>query len=532
MITRSTEPCVHRRFTTKLCSFGDFPDVYTQQDCSNNELISLCNRHLKDNNPAPEWLIHTVKGTEFLQPDSLVYGTYTQQGVYDLAHSVAMEWVGGRTVQPITYEEYIDSFSGLRKRRLWTANKSNTTRCPSSRVDAFIKVDAYDEETANNKAPRMIQHRGPAASLELAIWLTPAEHELLGGVGLGPTGLAVCSKGMSLTKRADVWMSKRLAFSSPTCFKADYSSFDAHVHSHSLKLEHAVWKAMCPGINRDLLAGQYVNQGVTANGHKYTAVGTRMSGDRNTGGGNSVLNTIIAHTVARVCGVRIEMLCDGDDSLVFMESEDVAKFAEASSIIIPQVFGMKWGYEVATTMEEEEYCHSRLITDGHDAWCVRDPERVLTRLQWTAKGYVGVEAVELLRGKATSDYLCSEGVYPVQLACYNILQATSGCGVTLEKGAQFKLGMTESQVLAMPVTKPERNYTLDSQVCQTFNIEPTEYERWIKAAESIQLSPPIIDAVGRGRRRNPRVKPTLEDPMQDLSGIPRDLAIRSETAWC
>lgn len=532
MLARSTEPCKHRRFTTKLCDFGGFPDVYTQQDCANNELISLCNRHLKENNPAPEWLIHTSEGTQFLQPDSVIIGDLTQSGVYDLAHSVAKQWIGRRTVQPITYQEYIESFSGMRKRRLWTADKSNNTRCPSSSVEAFIKVDAYDEETANNKAPRMIQHRGPAVSLELAIWLTPAEHELLGGRGLGPTGLPACSKGMSLTRRAEVWMEKRMAFSHPVCFKADYSSFDAHVHTHSLKLEHSVWKAMCPGINKDLLAGQYVNRGVTANGHKYTAVGTRMSGDRNTGGGNSVLNVIIAHTVAKAAGVSIEMLCDGDDSLVFMENRDVEAFATASALIIPQVFGMKWGYEVATTLEEEEYCHSRLITDGHDAWCVRDPRRVLTRLQWTAKGYVGLEAVELLRGKATSDYLCSEGVYPVQLACYNILQATSGCGVILEKGAQFKLGLSEAVILDMPVTRPERRSEIDSQVCQTFDIDATEYERWIKSADNIELSPFIRDAVGRGRKKSPKVKPTLDDPMRDLSGIPRDLAIRTELAWC
>lgn len=513
-----------------MCNVGDHPDVYTQHDCARNEIVSLHNRHLKNNNPAPDWLVHTQKGTRFLS-DKEVYPGHTQQQVYEIAQRVARRWIGGRKVDPITYTQYIEGFSGLRKRRLMAANITNTRRCPSSAVEAFIKVDAYDLETATNKAPRMIQHRGPQASLELAIWLTPAEHELLAGAGLGPTRLPTCSKGMSMTRRAEVWLLKRSAFARPVCFKADYSSFDAHVHTHSLKLEHYVWRRMCPGITEDLLQGQYVNKGRTMHGTEYTAVGTRMSGDRNTGGGNSVLNTIIAHTVAEIAGVTIEMLCDGDDSMVWMEEDDVKKFAEVSAVIIPQVFGMKWGYEVATTQEEEEYCHSRLVTDGHDAWCVRDPERVLTRLQWTTKGCVGVEAVELLRGKATADYLSSEGVYPVQLACYNILQATSGLGVTLDKGAQYRLGMTEEQILNTRITPPERRSELDSQVCQTFDIHPAVYEQWIRDAQNVTLSPHVAEAVGRGRKRQPRTKPVLVEPTYDLSGIPRDLAIRSESAW-
>jgi hypothetical protein len=521
---------VHRRFTTKLCDVGDHPDVYTQHDCSHNEIVSLHNRHLKDNNPAPEWLVHTEKGTRFISTKEVLPG-YTQQCVYKVAQRVAKRWVANREVHPISYTQYIEGFSGLRKRRLMAANITNTYRCPASKVDAFIKVDAYDLETATNKAPRMIQHRGPQASLELAIWLTPAEHELLGGRGLGPSGLPTCSKGMSMTRRAEVWLRKRMCFSKPVCFKADYSAFDAHVHTHSLALEHLVWKRMCPGINKDLLRGQYENKGRTMHGTEYVAVGTRMSGDRNTGGGNSVLNTIIAHTVAEIAGVVIEMLCDGDDSMVWMEEGDVEKFAAVAAIIIPCVFGMKWGYEVATTLEEEEYCHSRLVTDGHDAWCVRDPERVLTRLQWTTKGCVGVEAVELLRGKATADYLSSEGVYPVQLACYNILQATSGLGVTLDKGAQYRLGMTESQILSTNITAPVRRPELDSQVCQTFDIHPAVYETWVRDASTVRLSPFVAEAVGRGRKRQPRTKPVLVEPTYDHSGIPRDLLIRSEQAW-
>lgn len=397
-------------------------DIVTHHDCQHNEWIGLTSRHITDNNPAPDWLEHTRSGTNFIDNTRLLDCGLDQSQVMGISYDILTKWIDGRQVTPITYHQVIDKFTGRKRKALIRAHVQNSHSLPKGRGESFVKVDYYTEDVAMTKAPRMIQYRGPAFNLELATWLEPAEHELLGGPGIGPTKTPNCSKGMTPKQRARYWMQKRYSFKHPVCLKADFSKFDAHVHTHVLKLEHTGWRKLCPGINTRLLRAQLRNNMRSKGGHKYIAVGTRMSGDRNTGGGNSLINVVLCYTIAKIANVKIEMLCDGDDSLIWMEASDFDKFARVAHEVFPKVYGMRWEYERVSTQDDEEYCHSKVVyhTDG-EPYCYRDPVRVLERLLWTPKGVRGFEACELLIAKALCERVASPCVTPIVQCTEKIL---------------------------------------------------------------------------------------------------------------
>lgn len=313
--------------------------------------------------------------------DRECYPGYTQNKVLGVTRQILAEWVEQHGKQePVDRLTYVNKFSGSKRNRLI----KSMTDCERNGelpmgMSGFIKCDKYFEDVALSKAPRMIQYAAPAVNAELAQHLGPVEHTYLMGAGSGPTGLPDCSKGMNTLERARVWAGKRDAFRDVVCLLGDFSKFDSHVHTHVLGLEHDFWEA-ASHIERRHLDRQLINQ-VSGLGLRWRAVGTRMSGTYNTGGGNSVINIMIMRTIARITGISIEMLCDGDDSLVFMESEDLAKFTACAAEIIPKVFGMKWEFAVSHSQYDDEYCHASLSysVDG-DPICLVDPVRALSRL--------------------------------------------------------------------------------------------------------------------------------------------------------
>jgi hypothetical protein len=319
----------------------------------------------------------------------------------DIAWEEVNEWVGARRIQPVPLDDYIDKFKGHRRQRLVKAcNRAIDDNHLPFGVTGFVKCDKYDLDAAETKAPRMIQFRGPATNAALARVMEPAEHELLYGPGLGPSSTPDCSKGMDHKRLAQVWHTKRNAIPDSAALLGDYSKFDSHVHTHVLALEHAVWRAVS-GMEMQLLDNQLINTGRTGPLH-YTAVGTRMSGDRNTGGGNSVINILIFRVLKRVCNIDLEILCDGDDSVVWCAREHLPMLIEAAGNIIPKVFGMKWTHETAEHIAAEEYCHRALSYDGDEPRLIADPIRTLRRAFWAVNEAGGKQLGRILVGNLIS----------------------------------------------------------------------------------------------------------------------------------
>lgn len=313
--------------------------------------------------------------------DKAVWEGHSQKGVLNTAQCVLDDWVELHGKQEaISRQFYVDKFSGAKRNRLIKSltECDRTGELPMG-MAGFIKCDKYFEDVANSKAPRMIQYAKPAVNVELAQHMAPVEHTYLMGVGSGPSGTPDCSKGMNNHARAAAWDTKRNQFKNVVCLLGDFSKFDSHVHTHTLTLEHNFWEA-ASNIKRRHLDRQLINN-VSGLGMRWRAVGTRMSGTYNTGGGNSVINIMIMRTISRLTGITIEMLCDGDDSLVFMEDVDVARFTQCCSEIIPKVFGMKWEFAVSYSQYDEEYCHASLSYSAEgQPICLVDPVRALARL--------------------------------------------------------------------------------------------------------------------------------------------------------
>jgi len=374
----------HHGFTTPLYQPATLklPPIVTHHSCTHNAVVGLASRHLLDNNPAPEWLSHTTSGTVLIGGSNPVWRHWTQEDVMKTMTLVRGEWVGVRRITPAPLDGCVQKFTGQKRRRVVEAcNRALEAGTLRFGVTAFVKADKYEPDVAESKAPRMIQFRDPAVNLSLSRVMGPAEHELLGGPGMGPTRLPDCSKGMPPSRVAQVWLEKSTYFADPVALLGDYSKFDAHVHTHMLSQEHAVWREIS-GLEMALLDKQLINRG-QAGPISYTAVGTRMSGDRNTGGGNSIINILIFRTLQRMTGIPIEVLCDGDDSVVWLERKHLSEFVEAANLVIPRVFGMQWTYAVALSPPETEYCHRTLSisTDGKPR-LLPDGMRALSRALW------------------------------------------------------------------------------------------------------------------------------------------------------
>lgn len=413
--------------------------IYTHHQCPHNVYVGLTARHLVDNNPCPDWLRHTTRGMRLIGGDREVIPGYTQADIIRAAHRIAREWVGDRRIDLASDEDYVRKFSGAKKERLVRAiNHARERGRLDWKVTGFVKCDKYSLEAAQTKAPRMIQFRDPAVNAELARVMGPAEHELLLGPGFGPTGTPDASKGMNLTRRAQVWHEKRHAFPDAVCVMGDFSKFDAHVSTQALQLEHAVWRAIS-GRRLACLDKQLLNRGSAA-GHHYTAAGTRMSGDRNTGGGNTIIVVVLLRLVATLSNTPVELLVDGDDHNIWMPRRKEARFREVATAIFTRVFGMRWEAPSTTRHCEEEYCHSALSYSAKgQPICVVDPIRHMERACFTVNRQGSRQLAEILVGNLVSSYLMYPHTPIVSRAAYGALVAIGAVDGVLVT-ARYSLG--------------------------------------------------------------------------------------------
>jgi hypothetical protein len=412
-MTWETDVCKHTGFTRKLLNPRGYsaPDIVTHHNCHYNKLVGLSARHLLNNNPEPEWLQHTEHGTVFLNPARLK-GLSQHEWMDELL--LTMDKLANHGyVEFSDSVDYIRKFVGPKYRRLVQCyDKTHRNNHIKTRITSFVKADKYEMGIATTKPPRMIQFRDPGTNVEVNRFMEPIEELVLKGKGLGQNGLPDCSKGLNLDARAKLWAEKRRVMKDPVCLKADYSKFDAHLHTHIISATHRLYETMM-GLPPGFMDFQLVNKATTGK-ITYTAVGTRMSGDRDTGGGNSIVNIAIIRTIERVSGIPIEFLCDGDDSLIWVERDQVDQFEEWLGII-PKFAGMKLEVERAYTLEEEEFCHSKLILNEDGNWkCFMDPLRTLHRAFWVVNKSGNRQCGSLFKGIVEANRHVSAGLPMVQ----------------------------------------------------------------------------------------------------------------------
>lgn len=339
------------------------PDVdgtyvpFAHHDCTHNQLIALRNRVLGEV-PRP-----SEDGLKALR----------KQAWRLLRHLPR--------VSPDDYFVLPMSYTGAKRAKYWTATERVLENGGINQSDAKVKMFVKFEKLAPKKLnpdPRAIQFRDPKYCVEVARFLKPIEHYLYSmcGGGRDLPNSRVIGKGLSSGQRASLLKHKLDQFESPVILSLDASRFDQHVDAELLKLEHMIYKGMCPDAwFAELLSWQLHNKGISSTGFRYSAYGKRMSGDMNTALGNCVLMVLMVSTFMR--GRKYDLLDDGDDCLLIVEEELLEWVLENVEPVF-LTYGMEIKIEhIAREMAEVEWCQSHPIEYAPEQWkFVRDPYKV------------------------------------------------------------------------------------------------------------------------------------------------------------
>lgn len=344
-ITVPVVSCRHTRYTYAALRVTT-STIYTHHACIDNERTALEKRHI----------IH--QGAPMVREERLYselqqlfpylrrsYGCMSPQ-------AVCSRYTGAKRAK------YTRAFERLALRGLRTSDAN---------VTMFLKDDKYIGSLVD-KYPRCIQYRTAEYCASLAQYLLPIEHDVY---DIEFNGHRVFAKGRNLVERATDIL--KLCQLYRYVYKGDHSKFDTHIQRGHLRAEHRFYKHL----NRSkrlswLLNLQLINKGRTRNGLKYRVLGTRCSGDLNTGLGNSLINWAIIRACApRDCAIYL----DGDDFLVFtneLVDWDFTPYGMVTDISLCDVGSI-------------DFCSTRLVQFEEGPIMVRPPWRLLCKFGWLTR---------------------------------------------------------------------------------------------------------------------------------------------------
>nr|UCS96349.1 MAG: RNA-dependent RNA polymerase [Riboviria sp.] len=304
------------------------------------------------------------------------------------------------------------------KRRVYAAAYQELMTTGMRRTDAyismFVKQDKYCETDILSKMPRAIQYRSPRYNLMLASFLRPYEHVLYNKPGLGPTATRCITKGLNRSQIAELFLTKAAAFDNPLYISADHSKFDSTINETHLKFEHMLYDRTYKNSTlRKLLKHQLKNKCYTRSGIKYTIRGTRMSGDYNTGLGNSLINKIVLDSW--VYGLKHEIMLDGDDSIIIIEASDLNKL----NMNHFEKMGFITKMEFTDEITQVDYCQTRLVLGSTVTMC-RNPWRALSHMAVTTKCYHPSVYRRWLGGVAECEASSNKGM-PIYHALFDLV---------------------------------------------------------------------------------------------------------------
>lgn len=335
----------HKRRFIRL-ALPDIPGIFLPQihsDCSHNQLVAASNRVCGEV-PLP-----------------------TEDGLKELA--VAANRLA--RMLPMTSEQGIydmpESYSGRKRTRYLLATGSLLDYGlfkADSYIKMFVKTERFQAKPDKpNPDPRAIQFRGAKYCVALSQYLKPIEHHLyaLNGVSRGVPSSRTIAKGLNQVERASLLVEKANHFEAPVFIELDASRFDKHVSTGVLKLEHRVYQRCNPDPTfAALLKRQLVNKCFSSLGMCYTTAGKRMSGDMNTALGNCVIMCFMMMSYMSWCR-KWDFLDDGDDSVLIVESEDLARVEETVKTVF-RTYGFVMKVEhITRNVFDVEFCQSKII---------------------------------------------------------------------------------------------------------------------------------------------------------------------------
>lgn len=365
--------------------------VRVHSTCMCNELVALHNRHLIDRS--------------YIAYDDAYFKTNFRR--------VSKGWKYPLVMRN-TYLDVAMSYAGRKRKIYLSARKQLLMEGMTQRdyiIKMFVKQDRYEESLIRDKMPRAIQARTPKFNLKLATYLQPFEHLFYVEPGLGPSGTRVVSKGMNPHEIALLFVKKAGYFDDPVYISCDHSKFDSTVRVEHLRAEHRIYLKSYPSkVLAGLLRAQINNKGFSRHGIKYSIRGTRMSGDYNTGLGNSLLNRAVLESW--VINIKHEIILDGDDSIVIVEANDLNKLDRSHFT--------KMGFETTLEIHREitnvDYCQARLVLCDPPVMC-RNPCRALSNAAVCLRKY----PIHLYREWMSSVFDCLVKTH-VGIPLYHVLK--------------------------------------------------------------------------------------------------------------
>jgi len=377
------------------------PDTWRStyhKSCMHNEVTGLVGRVLSSV-PAP-----TEGGMASLRKRCLRLGHWLR------AHSDGL---------PLSYEEVIKAYSGLKRTRYERARRELMVE-PVSRRDAGVVafVKAEKRPYGDRKDPRIIQMRKPRYTLEVARHVRPLERALK--AYKGDTRVdhrsKVIAKGLTTWEHAELIAFKWGQFKNPVCISLDARRFDKHVGVEALRCEHLTWTTA----NRthelaQLLSWQLKNVGRTRSGIRYAVNGNRMSGDFNTGCGNCVIMSGMIEAIMLPKKVPFDFLVNSDDALIFVEAEDLPQLQAR----LPTEF-LAFGQEVeleepAYRLEDIVHCQHKMLRLGTRWRMVRDFRKVISQAFVNIKHYHEPRGgMRVMKSVAQCELTLAQGVPIIQ----------------------------------------------------------------------------------------------------------------------
>ncbi|APG76398.1 hypothetical protein 2 [Hubei tombus-like virus 16] len=272
----------------------------------------------------------------------------------------------------------------------------------------FVKPDKIEAGEIQDKAPRAIQYRGPAYNLEMLRYIKPFEHKIYDELHLGNySRTRAIVKGLNNYQRAELFFEKLQNFQQPAFLLIDHSKFDSTVRVEHLRSTHRKYmKAFNSKHLWQLCKVQISNKCYSKNGIHYTSRGTRMSGDPDTGCGNSVINGDCLHEVLRVSGIaKYEIMLDGDDSIVIIEKGALSAFKYDHF----ERLGFETKMSVVYDYHEVEFCRSKPMMHPRPCF-IRDPKRTISNTMMCLKHYAERDYKSWLAAVGLCELACNDGV--------------------------------------------------------------------------------------------------------------------------
>lgn len=282
---------------------------------------------------------------------------------------------------PVERNQFADLYTG-RKREMYAAAAASLydrdLEEKDTYVKAFVKAEKIDKP---DPVPRVIQPREKRYGVELGRYIKPIEKRIC--VAVNKTfnrETTTIFKGLNASESGREMSKKWNKFRRPVALGLDAKRFDQHVHCDALRVEHSIYVSCFNSKKhkknlKKLLSYQLRTKGFgyCKDGKlKFHKEGGRCSGDMNTGLGNCILMCAMVHAYAETVGVEIELANNGDDCVVIMESDDLAKFSEGLDDWFTQMGFSMTVEDAVYELEKIEFCQTHPVFDGHDYVMVRN----------------------------------------------------------------------------------------------------------------------------------------------------------------